>query len=958
MRIGYRELTEEEKGAFWEFLVSLVDEYPIFATGVAAVKFFKSRFEYKKYYQDFESKCRGLIPDEILPDDTKHIFEIVINYLKHFRSETKKLSHYYLNSSESPKLVDELFNACKSSGRQWIADDESLRKALENLTFVLLQNNNDDVMLLTETADVIRDILIRLEQDGNDIELLKKDVAALQAAIRNLKPNYSSLISNIDLPDRKHCDNIFSFCNHGINFYGREEEISKIQEWLKKDGVSICGIVGPGGSGKSRLALHIAHLEKEKRKVVWADKTLLNELLTCNNFSYSQPVLLIFDYAAQLEKELNELIKLMVSRKNPNVKFLLLERSNTWYTRFRNIDDTLESVSEKEAIDLSASKFSDNDYRQMMTDFSKAKYNEKPITEETQTQIIQKAKELSVKETSARCLFLLLVTDAYLRVNNIHFLNSEELFKNYIKHTFNILKDQYGEEIAKTGYRILAFTTAYNEINISEMKNHSLILDDWNQMKRKFKTKSGINSFFSQITEFTDEDAIPAMKPDLIGEYLFLYEWNDLIDEQSDWLSVLLQKDYSRAFFAMCLADWPDATKNLCDMLTDQNADAEQRALCAEVLNYAIREAHSKKIQMEYLVKIKELDYNTSIFILNAFTDAIRFIFENAEIAIRNRCIDEINKIDFQMYSYKDDSDRVLISAAMENIASLYISYDLIEKALYYYESAKKVLEGLVDSEKYSLQLAELYNNIARSYIYLRDMKPQSVSLSIISLQYYQKALETLNKPAYHTNPLKVTILNGLVSIYIDAKLFDRAIECFEQCLLIIQVGNVPPTIAARTFFKMGAFFYDLMMFEDAIKYYKKALDIQNRELGELHADTMMTYNNIALAYHQMGDKNPIYYKDALEYYLHDMHNKEKVYGENNTETAITYLNMAHLYNSMGDTEKAIHYALLAEPTHVNYYGSDNHWTQEIYDLLAKLYTKAGQIESAQKYMNKLKKNN
>lgn len=974
MTFGYKELTDEEKSAFWDVLVSAIADIPdlaeefvglggkanaLLGVGIAAIQLFKSKLEYKKYYQNFESIGRGLIPREISTDDTKQIFQTVIDYLKHSRKNEKKLSYYYLNKTESSELVDDLFNACHNSDKDWAVSDELLRKALENLTFVLLQNNNDDVMLLTETADVIRDILERLEQDGKDIELLINDVAALKATLLNLKPRYSSLINCVELPDNFPCSNIFSFRNHAITFCGRDEEIAKIKEWLTFPGVSVYGITGPGGSGKSRLALHIAHLEEDNRKVVWADKTLLAELMTCNDFSYSQPVLFIFDYAAQFEKDLDKLIKLVVSRKNPNVKFLLLERSDKWYVGFRKQNDVLKSISVESPIELSSADPPLEKFPQMMQDLSDAKYDKRTIPEEVQKQIIQKTIQLSDGK-SARILFLLLLTDAYLKTGSIDYLSSEDLFSNYIDRSYKMINESYDTKIITRGFRVLAYATACDGIKWEE--EHPTIQEDLNHILNYLtEDRDEINRFFKQISESSEDDVVSPLKPDLIGEFCFLHEWKKLIKSaRRNWLSPLLKLEYSRFFFARCLADWAQTKEviPLYEMLSDQNADAEQRALCAEVLNYAIREAHSKEIQMEYLVKIKELDYNTSIFILNVFTDAIRFIFENAEKAIRNRCIDEINKIDFQMYSYKDDSDRILISAAMENIASLYISYDLIEKALNYYESAKNVLEGLVDSEKYSLQLAELYNNIARSYIYLRDMKPQFVTLSLISLQYYFKALEILNKPAYYANPLTVTILNGLASVYIDAKLFDEAIECFEQCLLIIQVGNVPPTIAAKTFFKMGALFYDLMMFEDAIKYYKKALDIQNRELGELHADTMMTYNNIALAYHQMGDKNPIYYKDALEYYLHDMHNKEKVYGENNTETAITYLNMAHLYNSMGDTEKAIHYALLAEPTHVNYYGPDNHWTQEIYGLLAKLYTKAGQIENAQKYMNKLKKNN
>lgn len=561
---NYKSLSDDEKGLFWDIMINASADIPdifkdipdfggkvntLFGTGVAAIRFIRTRLDFKKYYSNFESITSGLIPEEISQLDTKKIFRIITKYLKRLRRKDKNLSFYYFNKNKSAELVEDMYNFCISSYSKWNATNDCIHKAIENIIFVLLQNNNNDVMLLTETVNVIRDILDRLEQDRKHIKSLESKYNYLQTEMHSLKSNYSSLINNVDLPDSTRCDNIFSFRNRSISFRGRNTEILRIQEWLKDLGVSVIGVIGPAGSGKSRLALHIAHLEEENRKVVWADKTLLTELSTCNDFSYSQSVLFIVDYAAQLENELDRLIKIMVSRKNPDVKFLLLERSESWYKDFIRRNDIIKQISIEQPIDLQAAKLSDEDYEKIMKDFSDARYDGKNIPKGIQKQIIRKTIQLSNGKTT-RFLFLLLLIDAYLRNGSIDYLSSDILLHNYINHSFGILAEEYGKEVTLVGFRVLAYATVCDGIEWED--DYPAIQNDLDIIINKLtEDRELINCFFQKLSESSENYVVSPLKPDLIGEYLFLHEWTKLIKtSRCKWISTLLKQECSRFFLA------------------------------------------------------------------------------------------------------------------------------------------------------------------------------------------------------------------------------------------------------------------------------------------------------------------------------------------------------------------------------------------------------------------------
>lgn len=905
MQVSYRQLSENEKNDLWDILVTACAEIPDFCKYikdfggkagtllgvlVAAFDIFKSKHEYKRFYQHFEKESRDLIPCSISEKAVKNIFSVVKDHLKKMRTANKRLSFYYLHKDKWDELSAALFKECRKKIGADEISDEPLHAVLDNMVHIILQNN-ESVSLFTELSDIVNDILDRLKQDGKDIDALKDNVAELKEALDKLVPKYTTYISNAGLPSEfTKSENILSFRNSGIQFRGRENERRELGNFMKRPGVSVTAVTGPGGSGKSRLAFFFANsLDAAECKSVWLDHSLLKAIVSCTDLSYDKQVLFICDYASQYEDDLKTLIDSM-SRTGQNAKFLLLERSAAWFTDFRKRSNIIAELSSEESIELSGSDFTRNECSEIMDDLSKQKYNSAVIPENTKDQIIKKAAELSGESCSVRCLFLLLVTDSYLKGDPFPTMSADELLYNYIEHSKEIVKKEYKKEIIDIGFRVLAYATACDGIKWED--EHPAIQNDLNSIMEHFPDdRYGINRFFGKLSEEEKADTVSALKPDLIGEFLFLHTWLNLTSSRKKWLSALLVQEYSRVFLARCLADWEEKSAALCNMLSEKGNDAEQRINSAKVYNSAVREAHSTEAQMKWLQKIKDLDTDLSADILAEYVDAVRYVFEHAKYKnTRAECIDLIHDIDYELYSCESP----LLGKALNDAASIYQGNGEYKIAMEYFEKALTICENAHETEH--SDTAAIYNNIAGVYNDIGDYDTAK--------KHYEKALaicETVSGTEHHDT---ATIYNNLALVYMIKRNHVKALEYYEKALNIFEKVHGTEYLYTAIAYNNIAHVYDAKGdYDKALKYYEKALKIKLTTLGTEHRSTATTYNNIAGVYKGIGK-----YNKALEYCEKALAIHETVLGTEHPSTATTYGNIASVYKALGDYNKALEY--------------------------------------------------
>ncbi|CAF4994902.1 unnamed protein product, partial [Rotaria sp. Silwood1] len=93
--------------------------------------------------------------------------------------------------------------------------------------------------------------------------------------------------------------------------------------------------------------------------------------------------------------------------------------------------------------------------------------------------------------------------------------------------------------------------------------------------------------------------------------------------------------------------------------------------------------------------------------------------------------------------------------------------------------------------------------------------------------------------------------------------------------------------------------------YENAIRYYKKTLEIEEKTLPPSHPDLAISYGNIGLVYRKMGD-----YSKALFFYGKTLEIQQKTLPTNHPDLATSYNNIGMVYRNMGEYSEALKFLL------------------------------------------------
>ena len=113
------------------------------------------------------------------------------------------------------------------------------------------------------------------------------------------------------------------------------------------------------------------------------------------------------------------------------------------------------------------------------------------------------------------------------------------------------------------------------------------------------------------------------------------------------------------------------------------------------------------------------------------------------------------------------------------------------------------------------------------------------------------------------------------------------------------------------------------------LEYAEKALKIRREVLGEKHADTATSYNNVGNSYWELGDR-----KKGLEYKEKALEIRKEILGEKNAATARSYHNVGNSYWELREVEKAIDYIKRALDIYMAVLGNEHPTTQKTLELL------------------------
>jgi tetratricopeptide (TPR) repeat protein len=103
-------------------------------------------------------------------------------------------------------------------------------------------------------------------------------------------------------------------------------------------------------------------------------------------------------------------------------------------------------------------------------------------------------------------------------------------------------------------------------------------------------------------------------------------------------------------------------------------------------------------------------------------------------------------------------------------------------------------------------------------------------------------------------------------------------------------------TLAARLANELGYYLDVVSDYEGARSYYRQALAINRRVLGEEHPDTTVSLNNLGSLLQVMGD-----FPTARSLFEQALKSRRKVLGGEHPDTAISHNNLGYLLQTMGD---------------------------------------------------------
>jgi tetratricopeptide (TPR) repeat protein len=210
---------------------------------------------------------------------------------------------------------------------------------------------------------------------------------------------------------------------------------------------------------------------------------------------------------------------------------------------------------------------------------------------------------------------------------------------------------------------------------------------------------------------------------------------------------------------------------------------------------------------------------------------------------------------------------------------------------------------------------------------------------------FWYKSVELFEK--YHpTNPDFANSLNNLGVLYYKIGDYKAAEPYYKQALEIRKkaLGEEHPDYAS-SLNNLRILYIDMGDYKAAEPYYKQALEIKKKALGEEHPDYASSLNNLGVLYYTMGD-----YKAAEPYYKQAIEIRKKTLGEEHPDYASSLNNLGSLYLKMGDYKAAEPYYKQALEIRKQALGEEHPDYASNLNNLGSFYRNIGDYKAAEPY--------
>jgi tetratricopeptide (TPR) repeat protein len=705
-------------------------------------------------------------------------------------------------------------------------------------------------------------------------------------------------------------------------FVGRQSQLAELETKLFSDKQNTTlAIVGPGGTGKSQLALELAYRTKENDKncsVFWIDASNLDSI----HQSYASIAQKLDIPGWDNEKaDLKQLIKLHLEGKGARPCLFI----------FDNADD-ITLVSGRLSTARTASVI---DYiPQSILCSIVFTTTESDIAEEVALQSLVKLRELTPD-------------------------TAQSMLENYLNNP--VPESDYHEAkhlLQELSYLPLAIVQAAAYINTRDMT----LRDYRSQLEVRMgqAPKRSNESSENKLQEHSTQN------PVAITLYLSvdqLYKDNKLAADCLFLAACLDRKDIPLDLFeASSLKDREDAVKLLGRYALITRRPADSSLDIHRLVHHALREWLQDQEQLDQWI------HNTMMQLVQVFPDNnhgnrsmrrrllphARYILSNSpaerEEGYRLTLVDRYAMTLYSDGRYSEAEElqvqvieirkRVLgeehpaTLTSMHNLALTYGDQGRWKEAeelqVQVIEIKKRVL-----GEEHPDTLASI-NNLALTY---RDQGRWKEAEEL-----HVQALEIEKRVLGEEHPNTLTSMNNLASTYSDQGRWKEAEELQLQVLEIEKrvLGEEHPN-TLTSMHNLAITYGDQGRWKEAEELHVQALEIEKRVLGEEHPGTLTSMNNLASTYGDQGR-----WKEAEELQVQALEIEKRVLGEEHPGTLTSITNLASTYRDQGRWKEAEELEVQALEIEKRVLGEEHPGTLTSMNNLASTYGDQGRWKEAE----------
>lgn len=235
-------------------------------------------------------------------------------------------------------------------------------------------------------------------------------------------------------------------------------------------------------------------------------------------------------------------------------------------------------------------------------------------------------------------------------------------------------------------------------------------------------------------------------------------------------------------------------------------------------------------------------------------------------------------------------------------------------------------------------------------YYHQKGVLAESNAKYQTAMDWYQKGL-TLANSVENSTLFSIRMNTGIGEVFSSEGNYKKAITQFSNAQDRYHRNDLEDqALLSRIYNGHGTAHQKMGNNQQALKFFRLALKIDQQRLPHPHPELSILYNNMALVYYYQSD-----YQRALDYMINATNVLASFHGENHRLVAAGYNNVGVVYSEMGEIEQAANYLKKSLEIKEKLLGANHPEVAVGYQNLGATHSDIGQYDQAITYYQKSK---